>query len=128
MARNVISPDLLPTVPGPLRRNLAHRHFALAKTVISLNNVAKTYSHERNIGPVSRDITAGVITALVGPNGAGKSTLLTMVGTHKRGDTAGRNVKGHWANVRLVGIGLRNVIELVGGSVFLIVILRKGRP
>lgn len=48
--------------------------------MITLNNVAKTYSHETNIGPVSLDIPVGGITALVGPNGAGKSTLLTMVG------------------------------------------------
>ncbi|WP_237211792.1 ABC transporter ATP-binding protein [Rothia nasimurium] len=48
--------------------------------MITLNQVAKSYSGETNIGPVDVQLPAGGITALVGPNGAGKSTLLTMVG------------------------------------------------
>ena len=48
--------------------------------MISLNQVAKSYSGETNIGPVDVELPSGGITALVGPNGAGKSTLLTMVG------------------------------------------------
>lgn len=48
--------------------------------MITLDAVAKRYAADVAIGPVSVQIPAGGITALVGPNGAGKSTMLTMVG------------------------------------------------
>lgn len=48
--------------------------------MIELNDVSKAYGDDAAIGPVSLQIPAGGITALVGPNGAGKSTLLTMIG------------------------------------------------
>lgn len=48
--------------------------------MITLNDVHKSYGNGTEIGPVSFEIPAGGITALVGPNGAGKSTLLTMIG------------------------------------------------
>ncbi|MCZ9309182.1 iron ABC transporter ATP-binding protein [Corynebacterium uberis] len=47
---------------------------------IHLSEVAKRYSGDVHIGPVTVDIPAGGVTALVGPNGAGKSTVLTMIG------------------------------------------------
>jgi iron complex transport system ATP-binding protein len=48
--------------------------------VITLEGVSKQYGEETTIGPVSVELPAGGITALVGPNGAGKSTILTMIG------------------------------------------------
>lgn len=48
--------------------------------MISLQQVAKNYNEEVQIGPVDLSIPNGGITALVGPNGAGKSTLLTLIG------------------------------------------------
>jgi iron complex transport system ATP-binding protein len=48
--------------------------------VITLEGVKKHYGEEATIGPISVEIPAGGITALVGPNGAGKSTILTMIG------------------------------------------------
>lgn len=48
--------------------------------MISLQNVVKRYSGDTVIGPVTLDIPAGGLIALVGPNGAGKSTVLTMMG------------------------------------------------
>lgn len=48
--------------------------------MIRLSNVVKRYSGDVEIGPVSIDLPAGGVIALVGPNGAGKSTVLTMMG------------------------------------------------
>ncbi len=48
--------------------------------MITLSDVTKRYSSEVTIGPVTVEVPAGGITALVGPNGAGKSTMLTMIG------------------------------------------------
>ncbi|MDN5683635.1 ABC transporter ATP-binding protein [Corynebacterium glyciniphilum] len=62
--------------------------------MISIANVSKTYSAETTIGPISLDIPAGGVTALVGPNGAGKSTLLTMIGRLQKPDTGTIRVGG----------------------------------
>ncbi|MGF2948971.1 iron ABC transporter ATP-binding protein [Microbacterium alcoholitolerans] len=48
--------------------------------MIRLSNVVKRYSADVEIGPISIELPAGGIVALVGPNGAGKSTVLTMMG------------------------------------------------
>lgn len=48
--------------------------------MITLENVHKIYRSDTSVGPVTLDIPAHGVTALVGPNGAGKSTLLTMIG------------------------------------------------
>ncbi|MGN0127819.1 iron ABC transporter ATP-binding protein [Glutamicibacter soli] len=63
--------------------------------MITLNDVQKKYSSEVSIGPVTLQIPAGGITALVGPNGAGKSTMLTMVGRLLGIDSGSIEVAGY---------------------------------
>lgn len=63
--------------------------------MISVQSVAKRYSTETRIGPVTIDLPAGGITALVGPNGAGKSTILTMIGRLLGVDEGTIHVAGH---------------------------------
>lgn len=63
--------------------------------MIRLTDVTMTYGDQTVLGPVSLDIPAGGVTALVGPNGAGKSTMLTIVGRLAT-PTSGRvTVAGH---------------------------------
>ncbi|GFZ77357.1 iron ABC transporter ATP-binding protein [Nesterenkonia alkaliphila] len=66
---------------------------------ISLSEVQKDYSagsrDSVQIGPVTTEIEAGGITALVGPNGAGKSTILTMIGRLLEIDHGQITVAGH---------------------------------
>jgi len=63
--------------------------------VISLTDVTMTYGDLTVLGPVTLDIPAGGVTALVGPNGAGKSTLLTIVGRLTTPTTGRVSVGGH---------------------------------
>lgn len=63
--------------------------------MITLTDVAKSYGQACVLGPLSLDIPAGGITALVGPNGAGKSTLLTIIGRLTRPTTGRVTVGGH---------------------------------
>ncbi|GAA1809697.1 iron ABC transporter ATP-binding protein [Nesterenkonia flava] len=62
---------------------------------ITLTGVAKDYASDVKIGPISTEIQAGGVTALVGPNGAGKSTVLTMIGRLLDVDAGTITVAGH---------------------------------
>ncbi|MBX3029575.1 MAG: ATP-binding cassette domain-containing protein [Chloroflexi bacterium] len=63
--------------------------------MITLTDVSRSYGQVCVLGPLSLDIPAGGITALVGPNGAGKSTLLTIIGRLTRPTTGRVTVGGH---------------------------------
>ena len=63
--------------------------------MITINAAAKHYTHEISIGPVTLELPAGGVTALVGPNGAGKSTLLTMIGRLLKMDEGSIQVAGY---------------------------------
>ncbi len=63
--------------------------------MITLKDVRKDYSSEVTIGPISLEIPAGGVTALVGPNGAGKSTVLTIIGRLLGADEGSIEIAGY---------------------------------
>lgn len=48
-------------------------------TIISIENVSKSYDKFRAVNSVSMKVQAGTCFGLLGPNGAGKSTLISMI-------------------------------------------------
>jgi len=51
----------------------------LERSVVSLENVRKSYKGGFRLGPVDLEVEPGHVVAVLGPNGAGKSTLLGML-------------------------------------------------
>ena len=48
-------------------------------TFLALAGVTKQWAHEVTVGPVTLDIAAGEIVALLAPSGSGKTTLLLLL-------------------------------------------------
>ncbi len=63
-------------------------------TVITLNNVSKSYSDKKVYDNLDFEITKGQKVCLVGPNGAGKTTLLKMLAGVMEFDSGERKL-GH---------------------------------
>ncbi|WP_026373348.1 ABC transporter ATP-binding protein [Agrococcus lahaulensis] len=63
--------------------------------MIAIEQVSKRYAEHVVLGPVSSEVPAGGITALVGPNGAGKSTLLSVIGRLLDPSAGSVRVMGH---------------------------------
>ena len=57
------------------------------KTLITAENVSKSFGSTQALKNVSFEITQGQITALVGPNGAGKTTLFSILCGYLHPDT-----------------------------------------
>jgi ABC-type multidrug transport system ATPase subunit len=70
-----------------------------SSTVITLENVRKTYGPVRALAGVSLTFESGRVSVLYGANGSGKSTVLAIVGTLARA-TSGRVSHGELGRTR----------------------------
>ncbi len=77
----------LPALQTPLKAVVEQER--LARTVLEVRNLSKSFDGVRAVADVSFAISAGELLALIGPNGAGKSTCFNMVGGQLR-PNAGR--------------------------------------
>jgi ABC-2 type transport system ATP-binding protein len=66
----------------------------LKTSVISLENVRKSYKGGFELGPLDLEIEPGHVVAVLGPNGAGKSTLFGMLMNLLRPDSGTVNLFG----------------------------------
>lgn len=58
-----------------------HKLPADGETIISVENISKTYGKLKALDQVSLTVKTGSVTALLGPNGAGKTTLVRILTT-----------------------------------------------
>ena len=75
----------------------AHLSIERYMTVVSLDNVSKSYGGVPALAPVSIGIRAGRVTVLIGPSGCGKSTLLRMIVGLVAPDTGSVSIDGEVA-------------------------------
>ncbi|MBX4188814.1 ATP-binding cassette domain-containing protein [Candidatus Saccharibacteria bacterium] len=66
-----------------------------SKSVISAQNVKKTFGDIKAVDDISFDVKAGEIFAFLGPNGAGKSTTISMLTTMLRPTSGKLTLNGH---------------------------------
>ncbi|MBL8259465.1 MAG: ATP-binding cassette domain-containing protein, partial [Candidatus Competibacteraceae bacterium] len=81
---------------------------ALKPTLLTLNEVIKTFGGLTAVNRVSFDVAAGTVVGLIGPNGAGKTTVFNLItGNYRpdRGDIA-------FAGQRLNGLRTHRIIML----------------
>lgn len=64
------------------------------KSVISLQNVSKSFGRNRALIDINLDIPSGVVFALLGENGAGKTTMIRILTGSVKPDTGTATVMG----------------------------------
>lgn len=63
----------------PLSKSSSQENSFSSHTLLSLQNITKTFPGVRALEKVQLDLWAGKVTALIGENGAGKSTLVKVM-------------------------------------------------
>jgi ABC-type sugar transport system ATPase subunit len=82
-------------------------------TVLSFQNLSKSFGPTRAVDSVSFDVEEGEIHALVGENGAGKSTLIRILAGDHRPDSGSIFLKGESVHFTHPGAALEHGVGFV---------------
>src|SRR5687768_12304057 len=69
------------------RHGRARRGGLAMSAFLTIDGVAKRWSSDVTVGPISLDIARGEILALLGPSGSGKTTMLRLLGGFETADS-----------------------------------------
>ncbi|MCO6490404.1 MAG: ATP-binding cassette domain-containing protein [Phaeodactylibacter sp.] len=72
----------------------------VSNSILSLDNIVKTYDKNVAVDGVSFEVPKGSIFGLLGPNGAGKTSLIRIITTITRADTGTVLLEGEKLNSR----------------------------
>ena len=72
----------------------------MSSSILSLDNIVKTYDKNVAVDGVSFEVPKGSIFGLLGPNGAGKTSLIRIITTITRADTGTVFLDGEKLNSR----------------------------
>ncbi|RUA18932.1 MAG: gliding motility-associated ABC transporter ATP-binding subunit GldA [Flavobacteriia bacterium] len=61
---------------------------------ITVQNITKTFGHQKALNNVSFSIKKGEVVGFLGPNGAGKSTMMRILTTYYKADSGDAEVNG----------------------------------
>lgn len=86
-------------------------------TLLSLNDVTKTFGGLTAVNAVSLDVTEGSIIGLIGPNGAGKTTVFNLITGNYTPDKGtisfeGQSVSGLQPN-KIVSLGIARTFQTI---------------
>jgi len=87
---------------------------SMVPTLLSVENLSKSYGGVHAVRNVSFELRAGEILALIGPNGAGKSTCFDML----NGQIAPDKGRIHLLGEETTGLKPRAIWRLVVGRTF----------
>lgn len=87
----------------------------MAKTLLSINSISKSFYNQRALEDVSFDVYEGEVVGLLGANGAGKSTLLKIIGGTHQPDSGSISLSGnqieHNTPLKALNMGIVSVYQ-----------------
>ena len=86
-------------------------------SLLSLQNLTKSFGGLMAVNEVSFDVEEGAIVGLIGPNGAGKTTVFNLITGNHRSDRGEVRFEGkditNWVTHRIVRLGIARTFQTI---------------